>query len=463
MQGARPPKGKLPPGVEFISGAYYVRFRDGHGKRVRRVCTARTVKEAVALRDEERTRGYRQRKGLDPLPGSSSLTMAKGTRWWLDNICPQRSRKVDGLQLGKHVIRNPALGPLGAGAVSAEVLTAYFKQMHETDDYSAATVNKVRSKLFSIFEAMRRHKPPLFVGANPVADTQPLPVLKKKHTVLEPEQVDRLLRHVPARWRDYFACALYTGIRKGELSGLEKTRVDLRHKLIEVARSYDWDTTKGGHADGLPIADALVPYLEHALASSPVTSPYVFPALDGGMRTEHDNPEKILRSALGRAGIVSGYRFNCRPCNKGWKAAGRERVFEYHPDDKDRRCKACRAKLISTPVPLGMVFHDLRHSCITMLIRAKAPWPQIQKIARHANITTTLGTYGHLDVEDLRGAINSIAAPTPATGGPATKDAMIEAAMQMLAEAHALPSTAPDASTSHGSGQPAVKALKVVK
>ena len=37
---------------------------------------------------------------------------------------------------------------------------------------------------------------------------------------------------------------------------------------LTVTRSYRLDTTKGGHADVIPIATELMPYLEDAIASS---------------------------------------------------------------------------------------------------------------------------------------------------------------------------------------------------
>jgi hypothetical protein len=60
-----------------------------------------------------------------------------------------------------------------------------------------------------------------------------------------------------------------------------KTDVDLTNRLLTVTRSYRRDTTKGGHADVIPIATELVPFLENAIASSP--SDLVFPAPDGSI------------------------------------------------------------------------------------------------------------------------------------------------------------------------------------
>ena len=63
-----------------------------------------------------------------------------------------------------------------------------------------------------------------------------------------------------------------------------------------------------------------------------------------------------------------------------------------------------------------MRFHCLRHSTATLLLRAKVDAYRVQRILRHASINTTHGTYGHLDVEDLRDAINTLPA------GPAVPD-----------------------------------------
>ena len=52
-----------------------------------------------------------------------------------------------------------------------------------------------------------------------------------------------------------------------------------------------------------------------------------------------------------------------------------------------------------------MRFHDLRHATGTSLLRAGVDPHRVQRILRHTDIRVTLGTYGHLDVEDLRQAV----------------------------------------------------------
>jgi integrase len=65
-------------------------------------------------------------------------------------------------------------------------------------------------------------------------------------------------------------------------------------------------------------------------------------------------------------------------------------------------------KLWPRALPRKMRFHDLRHATATLLLRAGVDAHRVQRILRHASINTTLGTYGHLTVEDLREAINTL-------------------------------------------------------
>ena len=56
------------------------------------------------------------------------------------------------------------------------------------------------------------------------------------------------------------------------------------------------------------------------------------------MRSPECDPEKVLRRALGHAGLVEGYDHSCRRC----KSRGTPHV-ERHADPALRRCPACSA------------------------------------------------------------------------------------------------------------------------
>jgi len=180
-----------------------------------------------------------------------------------------------------------------------------------------------------------------------------------------------------------------------------------------VQRSYDRDTTKGGKGAAIPLATELVAYLETAMAASP--SEYVFPGPDGRMMSSKNTFEKVLRRALGRAGITNGYVHVCRK-----KGCGHSEVAE---DNELRRCPAHGYRLWPKAQVRPIRFHDLRHSCASLLLMAGASLASVQKIMRHADPRITAEVYGHLLPDFLRGEIDRLRFGT-SPAAPATRDTL---------------------------------------
>jgi hypothetical protein len=176
---------------------------------------------------------------------------------------------------------------------------------------------------------------------------------------------------------------------------------------LTVARSWGRETTKGGHAEVIPIAAELVPYLEEALSLSP--SELVFPGEDGGMRARHVQLEDVLRRALGRAGIVQGYRHACR--KKGCGHA------ESAPDASPRTCPACGRGLWGKPLVRAIRFHDLRHTTASLLMMSGANPAAVQRIMRHTDPRITTEVYGHLSPNYLRAEVDRLSFGLPAGSG----------------------------------------------
>jgi integrase len=190
-------------------------------------------------------------------------------------------------------------------------------------------------------------------GPNPVDDVETWKLRKRKeHDFLRPHEVIPVLRAVNPRHRNLFACAIYAGLRKGELAGLRKKDIDLHYSTITVRHSYDRDTTKGGHADTIPIAAELGPYLEDATSQS--RSDLVFPGKRGKMRPPGEQLQMVLRRALRRAGICRGYLHKCR-----FRAC---RLVEVHEDAEPRRCPKHGHRMWPVGIVRDIRFHDLRHT-----------------------------------------------------------------------------------------------------
>jgi hypothetical protein len=56
-----------------------------------------------------------------------------------------------------------------------------------------------------------------------------------------------------------------------------------------------------------------------------------------------------------------------------------------------------------------MRLHDLRHSCVTLLLRLGVPPHIVQAVVRHADIHVTMTIYAHASLEDQRKALDQLA------------------------------------------------------
>ncbi|HZZ84892.1 MAG TPA: tyrosine-type recombinase/integrase [Anaeromyxobacteraceae bacterium] len=101
-----------------------------------------------------------------------------------------------------------------------------------------------------------------------------------------------------------------------------------------------------------------------------------------------------LRRALGRAGIVDGYRLTCRRKGCGFK--------ENRSAPTEERCPKCNMRLWVSTIPRPLRFYDLRHTHATLLRRAGVDLGAVQKNLGHSTPDITAGTYDHSDAEDFR-------------------------------------------------------------
>jgi integrase len=53
-------------------------------------------------------------------------------------------------------------------------------------------------------------------------------------------------------------------------------------------------------------------------------------------------------------------------------------------------------------------FHALRHTYVTRLVRAGIPLAQVQILARHADVATTLKHYTHLSTAETAAALAAL-------------------------------------------------------
>jgi integrase len=106
-------------------------------------------------------------------------------------------------------------------------------------------------------------------GENVVGRVPKRQVPRRAADYLRAEEVMPVLEVVGHGWRNLFATAVFTGLRKGELCALRRQDVDLPARRIVVSQSWERGIPKGGRIESGPLAEELVPYLRASLDASP--------------------------------------------------------------------------------------------------------------------------------------------------------------------------------------------------
>ena len=189
---------------------------------------------------------------------------------------------------------------------------------------------------------------------------------KKEMQPLTPEQAKRLLENVREdRLRALYVLAITAGLREGELLGLRWDDVDLERKLLQVRRQLtrtrdglSFTAPKRGKARVVRLTDIAIAALKaHREAQNEER------ARAGSLWEE---TSLVFTSSIGTPVDVGNLTY-----------------------------RSFRPLLKSADLP-RIRFHDLRHTCATLLL-SKGTHPKIvQEMLGHANISMTMDTYSHV-------------------------------------------------------------------
>jgi len=143
----------------------------------------------------------------------------------------------------------PALGGWKLSQVQRRDIQDFVDDLRK-QGLSASTIANILDPLRVIFRrAIRRDE----ISIDPT-DNLDLPAIRGRRDRIEPpERAHEYLAALPDSERAFWAVALFCGLRRGELCGLQWTNVDFEAGAIRVERSWDPRAGRGG----------LLPHGEH--------------------------------------------------------------------------------------------------------------------------------------------------------------------------------------------------------
>lgn len=192
------------------------------------------------------------------------------------------------------------------------------------------------------------------------------------------EQARRLLREAHSdRYYALYVLALYLGMRRGELFGLRWSDIDFDRRQLEIINT-------------LQRVEGELRLVPPKTRDSQRTVPLPRVCLDAFR--EQRARQAVDRLAVGPYWQESGHVFASA---LGTPAEPANLRRSWYP-------LRTRAGLD------GVKFHDLRHSCVTLLLSIGVPPNVVREIVGHADIGVTMGIYAHASLDDKREALRRL-------------------------------------------------------
>ena len=302
-------------------------------------------------------------EGRDPHPvaPSSVITLAAFAPTYLEHSdAKNKARTVDSK---RQILRDHILPRLGSTPLDQVTFAAIEDMKHAAlETLSAKTANNVLTVLRRLLELARRRG-----VIEAVPDIEWLRAAQPTFDFLDFAEADRLVAAADGEWRSMVLVALRTGLRQGELLGLQWADVDLVAGRLTVRRSRSRGhatTPKSGKARDIPLSPSVVAALK---------------------AQRHLRGDYVWCDEAGRP-LPSG---SCKhPLYRAARRAGLRRVG----------------------------WHVLRHTFASHLAMRGVTLITIRDLLGHATMTMTL-RYAHLSPEVSREAVTLLDGATPVPRG----------------------------------------------
>jgi integrase len=327
----------------------YFRYQDpvtGESKRFRRSTGPRTTKS------EAQGKGHQWYEAATAPPTAPQQKRKRAAfsgfaKLWLDRHVLVNNKPTT-VRATKRILKNhlvPFFGDRDLRVIEAEDVATYKALKVKT--LAPKTVNNHIGVLSRLYRDAVQWR---YCEVSPAAGSGMLKVPPRPLRFWDKQQGHAFLvavqRHEP-RWHPLFMTALRTGLRQGELLGLEWSDVDFNNSQVHVRRTFtegQVTSPKNNKTRAVPMPRDLEAMLRRT-------------------------PRHLFSSLVFHRSDGSHLSNNClwKPMQRNIKRAGVPKI----------------------------AFHDMRHSYASQLVMGGVPMKAIQEYLGHADITTTM-RYAHL-------------------------------------------------------------------
>ena len=353
---------------------------DGSGKRIRKSLYGSS---RVDVRGKLEKALQDQAAGIALDAGKETLEHFLN-RWLDDVVKPHRAPKTyEQYEYLCRVHIAPALGRIRLDKLTPERIQRFLVGKR-TGGLSAETVTRMRAVLRVALERALRWG---LVTRNVVDLTDPPRSDPHEVQPLTLDEVQSLFAAVKGdRLEVLYIVAIATGLRQGELLGLRWGDADLEAKAITVR-------TQVQRVEGKLVLRELKTRSSRAVVP---LAPFAVTALR--KHRVHQNAERLAADVWRDYDLVFPTSVGT-PIERGNLVQHWHRVRE-------------RAKIPPRR------FHDLRHTCASLLHAQGVPAKDIQAILRHAQLAITMDLYTHVFAEQRQAAADAMDVALQATAKP---------------------------------------------
>lgn len=305
---------------------------------------------------------------IDP----SNLTVGEYLHRWLNthcktNLAPKTYHSYQ-CEIRNHIM--PELGMFSLDQLTPIHLQEYYSKKLTSGRKDGQGGLSARSVHYHhrILRTAFKHATQLqLIARNPADSVVPPRFRSKEMYVLNKEQALAFLEAIKDH-RDYnlILTAVYTGLRRGELLGLRWADIDLKKNTLNVRQQLQYISGQGIMFKS--------PKTEKSRRQIPLM-PIVAITL------------RKLKKEQAQEKLIHGISYE-----------DNDLVFcleNGHPLDPNVLGRRFR-KLVDKHGHPELRFHDLRHTCATLLLAAGVDAKKVQDIMGHESISTTLDIYGHV-------------------------------------------------------------------